>query len=82
MGAWMIIRDDPYAAVGDKQGRFKIENLPAGRELEFQLWHEKLRLAEGVTIAGVKVDGKGRFKITLKPDEPLELEIKVAASAQ
>jgi len=79
MGGWLIVRSDPYAAVADKQGRFSIANLPAGKELEFQLWHEKVSFLKGAQIAGVKVDGKGRFKVKLKPNEPLELEIKVPA---
>jgi|HubBroStandDraft_6_1064221.scaffolds.fasta_scaffold804760_1 hypothetical protein len=36
---WLII-DHPYAAVTDKQGRFKIENVPAG-EHNFLVWHER-----------------------------------------
>jgi hypothetical protein len=36
---WLII-DHPYAAVTDKEGRFKIENVPAG-EHNFMIWHER-----------------------------------------
>jgi hypothetical protein len=36
---WLII-DHPYAAITDKQGRFKIENVPAG-EHKFAIWHER-----------------------------------------
>ena len=84
MGAWLIVRSDPYAAVSDASGRFKIEKLPAGKPLEFQLWQEKAAFLKGVELAGapgLKVDGKGRFKVTLKADEPLELEIRVPAEA-
>jgi len=35
---WLVL-DHPYAAVTDKQGKFKIEKLPAG-EHEFRVWHE------------------------------------------
>lgn len=32
--------DHPYAAVTDKDGKFKIEGLPAGKHV-FKVWHEK-----------------------------------------
>lgn len=41
MKAWWIVVDHPYAAVTDKDGKFTIENLPAG-ENEFRVWHEKI----------------------------------------
>jgi hypothetical protein len=36
---WLII-DHPYAAITDKDGKFKIENVPAG-EHKFLIWHER-----------------------------------------
>ncbi|SFI45760.1 carboxypeptidase regulatory-like domain-containing protein [Planctomicrobium piriforme] len=39
MSAWWVVLDHPYAAVTDKDGKFKIENLPVG-EHEFRVWHE------------------------------------------
>lgn len=41
MKAWWVVVDHPYAAVTDKDGKFTIENLPAG-ENEFRVWHEKI----------------------------------------
>ena len=84
MGAWLLVRSDPYAAISDSSGRFSIKNLPAGKPLEFQLWQEKAKALKGVELAGapgVKVDAKGRFKVTLQPDQPLEIEIRVPAEA-
>jgi len=40
MTAWWVVLDHPYAAVTDKEGKFKIENLPEG-EHEFRVWHEE-----------------------------------------
>jgi hypothetical protein len=41
--AWMrgrvLIKDHPYMAVSDKDGRFALKNLPAG-EWKFRIWHE------------------------------------------
>lgn len=39
MRATMLVVDHPYAAVTDKDGKFKIEGLPAG-EHSFRVWHE------------------------------------------
>ncbi|MGC3968091.1 MAG: hypothetical protein QM775_12190 [Pirellulales bacterium] len=41
MKAYHIVRADPYFAVSSTDGSFTIPNLPAGVELEFQVWHEK-----------------------------------------
>jgi hypothetical protein len=40
MRAWCVVTDHPYVAVTDREGRFRIEGLPAG-EHSFILWHEK-----------------------------------------
>jgi hypothetical protein len=37
---WIVVRDNPYAAVTDAEGRFTIPNLPQG-EWEFRAWHER-----------------------------------------
>ncbi|WP_437187231.1 hypothetical protein SH668x_000620 [Planctomicrobium sp. SH668] len=36
---WLVV-DHPYAAITDKEGKFKIENLPEG-EHEIRIWGEK-----------------------------------------
>jgi len=37
---WIVVRDNPYMAVTDAEGRFEIPNLPQG-EWEFRAWHER-----------------------------------------
>jgi len=39
--AFVLPRDNPYAAVTKMDGTFTISKLPVG-ELEFQVWHEKI----------------------------------------
>jgi len=68
MGGHVLVRNDPYAAVTNDKGEFKIENLPANRPLEFQVWQEKSGMG-GLTFQGGKTDTKGRFKIKLKPGD-------------
>ena len=67
MKGYMLVRSNPYMAVTDTDGRFTIEKLPAGSELEFQLWHETCGFVKGSGVKGQKVDKRGRLKFTIKP---------------
>jgi hypothetical protein len=64
MNGYLLIRDDPYFAVSDKDGKFTIKNLPTG-EHTFIVWNGKY-------ITNVSVDGKatpwmrGRVKVNIK----------------
>ena len=80
MGAWLIVRTDPYAAVSDKTGTFTIKDLPAGKELEFGLWHEKAGYLRNAKFTGGTTDSKGNFKIKIKPGENNLGDIKVSSS--
>ena len=40
MEAYVLVKDHPYVALTDADGKFKIENLPVG-EHEFRVWHER-----------------------------------------
>lgn len=51
MNTWVKVMPHPYYAVTGKDGKFKIENLPAG-EYEVEFWHEKLGAkTEKITVA-------------------------------
>ncbi|MDA1164894.1 MAG: carboxypeptidase regulatory-like domain-containing protein [Planctomycetota bacterium] len=45
MRAWWLIVDHPYAVITDKDGKFKIENLPVGTHT-FTIWHERVGYIE------------------------------------
>ena len=66
MKGYVLIRKGPYAAASAKDGTFEIKNLPAGSELEFQIWQEKAGYVKDVQMSGAKADPKCRFKIKLK----------------
>jgi hypothetical protein len=68
MKAYMWFRKDGYFAVTDAQGKFEIKNLPAGEEIEFQVWHARARGGVALNKPDLKWDAKGRFKLKLEPD--------------
>lgn len=53
MSAKVLIRDNPYFAITDENGKFTIKNLPAGK-WTFQFWHERM----GFLAKGLSQDGK------------------------
>ena len=81
MKANMITRDSPYFAVTGADGKFTIPNVPAGVELEFRVWQEGANFLQSVTLNGAPDTdwAKGRFKITLQPGTPTNLDVQVNA---
>jgi FtsP/CotA-like multicopper oxidase with cupredoxin domain len=87
MVAYMLTRKNAYFAVSDEEGRFEIANVPAGEEIEFQVWHES-GAAPGNGLAGatpeapdMKWSNRGRVTLTLQPDEVKEIKVVVPANA-
>ena len=64
MKAWIVVRPNPYAAVSNADGTFEIKNVPAGGEVELQLWHEKAGYIGEYTVGGkAEKIAKGRRKV-------------------
>lgn len=61
MSAWLVVRDNPYYAVTDEAGVFKIESIPQGT-YKLVAWHESL--------------GKQTKDITVKDSERSEVKIE------
>lgn len=87
MSSYVVMRSNGYCAVTGPDGSFEIANVPAGEELEFQVWHESgqgpssalvLNTPEGKELKWSK---KGRFKIKLAEDEVKEIQLTVPAAA-
>lgn len=75
MSAWWLIIDHPYATVTDKEGHFKIENIPAG-EHEFTAWQEATGWVFG------KERAQRNRKFTINPGQVTDIGvIKIPASA-
>jgi hypothetical protein len=76
---WILVRDNPYAAVSASDGTFMIRDLPVGSELEFQLWQERAGYLRDVAFRGGSSDRKGRFRITVKAGDNDLGDLKVPA---
>ena len=87
MLAYFLPRSNGYFAITAPDGSFEIPNLPAGEDLEFQVWHEsatgpgKALVLSTPEAKQLKWSSKGRFKMRLAEDEVKELEITVPAAA-
>src|SRR5262249_55787289 len=63
--AWAF--DHPYAAVTDKDGKFKIENAPAGADVEVWYWHETMTAPKKLKVVKLKAENnEENFKIGAK----------------
>lgn len=84
MLAYFLPRENGYVAVTGKDGSFEIANLPAGEELEFQVWHESATgpghslVLDTPAAKELKWSNKGRFKMKLEEDETKELSFTVS----
>jgi plastocyanin len=74
MKGYIVVKDNPYIAVSDKEGNFELKDLPA-EELEFTVWQEK----SGWLPAKKDWDQKkATFKMKIKPGDNDLGEIKVS----
>ena len=82
MSSFLLIHENGYLAVSKDDGSFEIPNLPAGVELEFRVWQEKLGFFNDIEIAGQPVK-KGRFVMTLNAADPSAnvLDVRISSSA-
>ncbi len=84
MRAYLLPRKDKYFAVTKPDGSFEIANLPAGEDVEIQVWHERGAGPNGAVVLDkkdVKWTGKGRFKVKLEADKTLDLALEVPGAA-
>ena len=63
MHGWLVATENPYFAVTDNSGAFKLTDVPAGT-YTVEVWHEKL--------------GKSTQKVTVKAKEDAKVNFEVA----
>jgi plastocyanin len=63
MHGWLVATENPYFAVTDNSGAFKLTDVPAGN-YTVEVWHEKL--------------GKSTQKVTVKAKEDAKVNFEVA----
>lgn len=69
MRAWILVRDNPYMAASDAEGRIQIKNLPVG-EWNFRIWHEQTGLIKNARRGDAEVKwSKGMANLRIKPGE-------------
>ena len=61
MAGWLVVQDQPYYAVTDTNGAFKIADVPPG-DYELKFWHEAL----GETAQKVTVKAKEESKVSVE----------------
>ena len=71
MRAWIVVRDNPYFAVTDDQGRFRITEIPPGT-YRMVAWHE------GWVVTGKDKDGRPVYE----PPRVLTREVTVPAKGE
>ncbi len=61
---WLVVKEHPYMAVTDEDGRFEIRNLPLGKR-QFMFWQEEAGYLREVTVNG-KATAWNRGTVTLE----------------
>lgn len=65
MHGWLVATPNPYFAVTDGSGGFKLDNVPAG-SYAVEVWHEKLGKSTQKVTVKAKEDAKASFELAGK----------------
>jgi plastocyanin len=65
MHGWLVATPNPYFAVTDKSGNFKLTDVPAGT-YTVEVWHEKLGKSTQKVTVKAKEDAKATFELAAK----------------
>ena len=70
MTAYLVVKDHPYIAKTDADGKFEMKDLPCGEKLDLRIWHESSGWVRKVISDNVKFGRKG-IKLTMQSDVDL-----------
>jgi len=65
MHGWLVATENPYFAVTDGSGSFKLTDVPAG-SYTVEVWHEKLGKSTTKVTVKAKEDAKANFELAGK----------------
>ncbi|MBI1247181.1 hypothetical protein GC197_04975 [bacterium] len=69
MKSYLMVRESPYMAVSDADGKFKIENLPVGKH-RLQVWHEVPGFVKSIVTDGQEKEyRRGIIEIDVQPGQ-------------
>jgi plastocyanin len=82
MKAFLVVRDNPYAAVSNQDGVVTIEKIPAGK-WKFRFWQESVGYLTKVTVNGKPATwNRGELEVEIKDGQVTDLgTVAVPASA-
>jgi len=72
MDAVLLVRDNPYVAITDSEGKFEIKNVPAG-EWEFQFWHSKAGYMKKLESGDYKFGRKGQADVSVANESETDM---------
>ena len=73
MKAWLVVLDHPYVAITDADGKFEIQDIPAG-EWTFKFWHERSGFLHSLqNTSGPLALQKGAIVLNVIEGEELDL---------
>lgn len=74
MRGYLLVRNDPYMAVSDREGNFEITHLPAG-EHEFQFWHERSGYLKNAKHTDGDLGRRGRITVSIPTEGEVDLGV-------
>ena len=72
MDGVLLVRDEPYVAITDKDGNFEIKNIPAG-QWKFQFWHKKAGYMRNLDVKDKKVGRRGEVELVFENGKTVDL---------
>ena len=78
MVGYMVVKDHPYVAVTDAEGKFEMKNVPKG-EWTLRIWHEKPGYVKEAKMSGKPANwDMGRAPIWITPDDNTLGDVELA----